>query len=245
VQHQVDTFQAAGNPYRFYRHAADDHNSFILSDINWDHTRDWLGVPAATRNLSQQRVRYKRYPSMDLPKDGLVFDGAYWVDKMVVRDAPAADSFGEVDATTFGLGGQSQKAVEDLPGVFPPGQTGASPATVTGQHYEDAGSIPQRNGFEATLTNLSSLRLDSALMGIKPRQPLTASLDGDGPTTLRFSGRWPKRVRATLDGQPLKAKRFKKSLSVNLSLAAGTTHTLSIQRSPGRGASHPAHSHHG
>jgi pimeloyl-ACP methyl ester carboxylesterase len=245
VVNQVNTFKDAGNPYRFYDHAADDHFSFILSDINWNHTRDWLGVPAATRNLSQQRVRYKRYPSMDLPQDGLVFDGAYWVDKMVVRDTPVADSFGEVDATTFGHGGQPQKLVEDPPGVLPPAETGLSPAVITGQHYEDGGALPRQNAFSAKLTNLSSLLFDTGLMGIEPGRPVTGSLDGDGPVTLRFRGRWPKRVLATLDGQKVKARRFKKSLSVGVNLAAGATHTLTIRRAPGGGASHPAHSHHG
>ena len=60
-----------------------DHFALILAD-EWGHTRDFLDQHPA-RNLSPDEVRYKRYPSMDLPQHGLRFDGAYWVDGMTVR----------------------------------------------------------------------------------------------------------------------------------------------------------------
>ena len=41
------------------------------------------------------RVRYVRYPAMDLPHAGLVWDGAYWVDGMQVRDADAEGDHGD------------------------------------------------------------------------------------------------------------------------------------------------------
>ncbi len=206
VVQQANTFKAAGNPYRFYHHVGDDHFSFILNN-QWQHTRAWLGAPAASRNLSPVRVRYKRYPSMDLPQAGLVFDGAYWVDELEVRSAPGVGSFGRVDAKTFALGGREPQLVDEGTTPYVPGQGGVSPATVTGQHYVDGAPILRRNAFTAKLTNLSSLLFLSGRMGLDPSRQVTATLSGDGSTRLRFSGRWPTQLTATVDGSPCRPAR--------------------------------------
>jgi predicted esterase len=226
VQHQVDTFKAAGNPFRFYRHSADDHFSFILNDA-WDHTKAWLGD--AKRDLSPVEVRYKRYPSMDLPKAGLIWDGAYWVRDIVVRKAAAESDFGEVWATNFARGGFRRKVVDEGTTAYAPGQGGVSPASVTGQHVENGPAIERRNGFEARLQNVGSVLLRTGLMGLKPTEPVSASLTGDGATTLRFDGAWPARLRATLDGRPATVKRERGAIALALDLAAGRAHVLSLR----------------
>jgi predicted esterase len=227
VVQQANTFKAAGDPYRFYHHVSDDHLSFILTN-QWQHTRDWLGVPAARRNLSPVRVRYKRYPSMDLPHANLVFDGAYWIDAMVVRNAPSVDSFGEVNATTFALGGNQPTLVDEGTTTYLPGQGGSSPATVTGQHYADGAPIQRRNSFEATLTNLRSLLFLTGRMGLDPNQQVTATLSGDGTTVLRFSGAWPANLTATVDGSPVPASGGPNGATVTAPLPAGQQHLLAI-----------------
>jgi hypothetical protein len=228
VVHQADTFKAAADPYRFYHHQSDDHLSFIVTD-QWGHTRDWLGVPAASRNLSPVNVRYKRYPSMDLPDANLVFDGAYWIDDMVLRDAPSVDSFGEVTATTFALGGNEPTLVDEGTTPYTPGQGGSSPATVTGQHYVDGASIHQRNAFAAGLTNLSSLLFLTGRMGLDPSKRVTATLSGDGTTVLRFSGAWPTTLKATVDGAPVSASGGPNGATVTAPLPAGQQHLLVIR----------------
>ena len=80
---QAQSFRDAGNPHLFYFYPESDHFALILAD-EWGHTRDFLDQHPV-RNLSPDEVRYKRYPSMDLPQHGLRFDGAYWVDGMTVR----------------------------------------------------------------------------------------------------------------------------------------------------------------
>ena len=80
---QAQSFRDAGNPHLFYFYPTSDHFALILAD-EWGHTRDFLDQHPV-RNLSPDEVRYKRYPSMDLPQHGLRFDGAYWVDGMTVR----------------------------------------------------------------------------------------------------------------------------------------------------------------
>jgi predicted esterase len=223
VQKQADDFAAAGNPYRFYRHATDDHLSFIVND-QWGRTRDWLGT--GRRNLSPVTVRYRRYPAMDLKKYGLVFDGAYWVDELVVRDAGAQTSFGDVEATTFALGGNRLRPVPDPPGVATEG--GLSPAAVQGQTLVKGDPIAKANGFEAKLTNLGSVLFRTGLMGLDPAQPVSASLTGDGPVTVRFDGTWPATVKATLDGAPVAVTREKGGVAVALTLAPGSPHALRI-----------------
>ena len=203
VVHQTDSLRAAGVPYRFYHHSNDDHNSFIVAANQWPQTAAWLGGPSLRRDLSPVRVRYRRYPSMDV-KGVPSFDGAYWVDGMVVRKAGQPDSFGEVDATTEALGRRAPTLVDEGTSVYT-GPTGISPATVTGQHYEAGAKAPKRNAFTATLTNLRSITFRTARMGLDPGNRVTASLTGDGRTVLRFSGHWRSSLRASLDGKPVPA----------------------------------------
>jgi hypothetical protein len=224
VVQQANTFKAAGNRYRFYHHSSDDHLGFIAIANQWEHTRSWLGT--GRRDLSPVEVRYKRYPSMDLRRAGLVFDGAYWVDKLKVRDAGEVDSFGEIEATTFALGGHRRRLVDE--GTTPyDGPTGISPASVTGQHFAKGAAIKQRNAFEATLDNLRSVTLLSKRMGLRSRTDSAATLTGDGVTTLRLTGEWGS-VQALLDGNPVRMAQGKRALILRLPLTAGAAHHLEI-----------------
>jgi dienelactone hydrolase len=226
VQKQVDDLMAAGVDTTFYRHAADDHLSFILAD-EWARTRDFLGTPRIDRN--PVRVRYRRYPSMDLPRYGLRFDRAYWASEIDVRDARAADSWGEIDATTLGRGGH-----ERVPGpkTTKPGVNigGLTPAVVTERHQVDGDALPQANAFRATLRNLAGVRLATGRMGLHPRRRLTAALRGDGTTRLTLAGRFPARTRARLDGRRVKVTRVEGGIRLALRLPAGADHRLVVHR---------------
>ncbi|MDQ4041562.1 MAG: hypothetical protein M3141_07400, partial [Actinomycetota bacterium] len=223
---QVEAFRAAGNPYRFHHHHGDDHYSFIMADTIGRRPTAWFGN--ARRDLSPVHVRYKRYPSMDVPAFGLTFDGAYWVDEMQVRSAPAVDSWGEVWATNHARGGHARRVVEEPSHAAAP-DSGVSPPTVTGQRVEDGPPIAQRNGFEARFQNLSRITFLPARMGLRRDRPLTATLQGDGPTTVRFDGIWPRRPTATLDGRPAGVTRATDgSIALALDLSAPGPHTLHI-----------------
>ena len=224
VSRQAETFRRAGNPYRYYLHAGDDHFSFLLAG-NFAHSRDWLGRVPPRRNLRPTRVRFVRYPSMDLPRYGLKWNAAYWARDIVVRDAKAVDASGAIDATTWARGGHRPRAQAEPLRVEPPG-AGVSPGTVTGQRLVDGAPIARRNGFEATLRNVSSVRLKSRWMGLSPRAPLSASLSGDGRTTLRLEGRWAPRAR--LDGAPVRVTRTRRGTVVTVDLTPGRAHTLTL-----------------
>jgi hypothetical protein len=175
------------------------------------------------------RVRYVRYPGMDLPHANLVWDGAYWVDGMQVRDADAESDHGRVDATTFALGGRQPRLVRE-PRSTSAGEGGISPAVVTGQHYEPGAPIEERNAFEATLRNLSGILLRTERMGLDPGDAVRAQLRGDGATVVTFSDRWPARLRAEFDGSPVPFERGPNgTISLRLDLAARTAHELLIR----------------
>ena len=183
VQHQVDTFMAAGNAVRFYRHSADDHFSFTLYD-EWGRTRDFLG--SAAREVAPPRVVYTRVPAMDLPKHGLVFDGAYWVDGIQLRDGAAPDAAGTVDVTTRALGG-TRRAVEN-----PPPQPVSGPVTpgvLTEQRVVAGEPIARGNGLELKLRNVAAVTVDAVRAGIDPAQPVVIVYDSDGAATLKLGNR--------------------------------------------------------
>jgi predicted esterase len=183
VQRQADTFVEAGNAVRFYRHSGDDHLSFILND-EWARTRDFLG--SATRERDPVRVVYKRMPAMDLPRHGFVFDGAYWVDGIALRDGSAPDAAGTVDITTHARGG-TRRALEKPPPQPVAGPV--TPGTLTEQRVAAGEPIARANTVELTLRNVASLALDAERMGLDPAQPIRVVADSDGPVTLRIGGK--------------------------------------------------------
>jgi dienelactone hydrolase len=207
VQHQFDTFKAAGNAVALHEHLADDHFSFIMAD-RWGHTRAFLGD--ARIDPAPVRVRYTRMPSQDLPKYGLRFDRAYWVSAIVVRDAPAEDSTGTVDAMTFGLGGNEMVAKSSS--GPDPDPVGVTPAILHRQVLEPGAAIQRRNGFGATLTNVSDVTFDLARMGLNRRQPVEMTVNSDGPSKVRLLGRYGRGVTVTVDGGPASFRRVKKEL---------------------------------
>ncbi|TMK65323.1 MAG: hypothetical protein E6G53_06260 [Actinobacteria bacterium] len=191
VQRQVDTFQAAGNAYVFYRHSANDHLAFILND-EWSHTRDFLGTAPRVKNPIE--VVYKRYPAMDLPQDGLRFDSAYWVSGIGVRGSQTDTSnFGEVRATTFGFGGHRTKPQQELP---VPVSGPVSPGIKFEQRQVAGAAIVKRNGFEATLTKLDHITFDVGRMGLSAGGPISIHVVSDGVSTLNLLGRFPSSASA-------------------------------------------------
>jgi predicted esterase len=226
VRHQVDTYEALGNPYRYYEHPAADHLRRRQAD-EWGHTRDWLGDHRIEPNPA--RVRYTRYPIMDLPDFGLRFDGAYWMDGLAVRSAddPAKagpDEHALADVTTHGLG----KPLPETAGeafLFPGPPL---PATVRGRAPVDGTALPRRNRFEAELTNVGRVTLAVARMGLDPGAPLTAELAGDGRTTLTLAGRFGA-VTATLDGTVVPIARTSHAVTLELPLGGPEPRELSIR----------------
>jgi predicted esterase len=206
AQQHAATFQQFGNPHLFYLYPSADHLALIVAD-EWGHTRDWMNQNFR-RNETPTEVRYKRYPSMDLPQYGLRFDGAYWVDDMVVRtpsntctpgDSSCEQSFGQVEAYTQGWG-RSRSVATNVSFAYP---GPPFPADVEGSTRSDT-SVVRRDFFDAGLVNLSEISFDMARMGINTDAVIEGHLtvSGAGPVTVKLKGSFGP-VSATLDGQPV------------------------------------------
>jgi hypothetical protein len=176
VQHQVDTFQALGNAYVFYRHSANDHFSFIFND-EWSHTRDFLGTKPRVKDPVQ--VIYRRYPAVDQPQNGLRFDRAYWVSRIAVRGKQSDPSvFGRVDAITHGHGGHLAKPVQQTP---QPVAGPVSPGVKYEQRQVAGTAVAKGNALELRLTRVSSLEIALKRAGLTPGKVLHLHVVSDGP----------------------------------------------------------------
>jgi hypothetical protein len=220
VQHQVDTFDRAESPYRFYLHATETHVQRWFVQDEWANTRDWFGDARIDRD--PVRVRYRRYPIMDLPWLDYRFDGAYWVDGLVVRSQDAygsagPDESGMVDATTFALG-EPQPATEPESFVHP---GPPSPAQVRGRSPRAGPTPPRENRFAARLTNLARLTFDVRRMGLSDTAPLAVDVRGDGPSTLALRGCFPAGVRVSADGRRIGARRTRTGIEVPVGPSPG------------------------
>jgi len=187
VQHQADTFQHAGNAYLFYRHSGNDHLAFILND-QWSRTRDFLGIQPRVENPVE--VRYKRYPAIDQPQNGLRFDSAYWVSEIRVRGNqkdPANSGF--VDAVTHGLGGNLKK-----PEVLTPQAVDGpvSPGTRTGQRQVAGKAIAKANALDVKLTNVTGAAIDLRRIGLTLKRTLRLHLENDATLDLTLRGPYGK-----------------------------------------------------
>ena len=175
VQHQADTFQAAGNAYVFYRHSANDHFSFIFND-EWSHTRDFLGTAPRVKNPVE--VIYRRYPAVDQPQNGLRFNRAYWVSRIQVRGKQNdPEVFGRVDAITHGRGGHLAKPVQLTP---EPVSGPVSPGTKTGQRQDAGKAVAKGNALDLRLTRVSRLEISLRRAGLTHTKPLKLNVVSDG-----------------------------------------------------------------
>jgi hypothetical protein len=166
---------------------------------------------------------------MDLPDGDLVFDGAYWVDRMDVRDESADDSNGMIDVTTDALGGREPELTDEGTTAIPAGESGSTEATVTGQHFVAGPARSVANAFEAETTNLAGVELDAGRMGLDPHRPVTAGLTGDGSLRLRLTGWTGAAPTARLDGEAVKVRRGRGSITLDLDLPAGIPHMLKLR----------------
>jgi dienelactone hydrolase len=229
AQEQARTFRTVGNQHLFFFYPSADHFALILAD-EWGHTRDWM-ERFPRRDLEPTEVRYRRYPSMDLPQHGLRFDGAYWVDGMVVRSpgdtcdpgtTSCEEASGLVEAFTEGHG--RDRATTQAVQFAYPGPP--FPATVEGTNRVPGGSKPVKNSFEATFSNLGGVAFEVDRMALDPAQRLMARLTGDGPMTLTLRGAFPA-VDATLDDQPVAVRQV--AGGIELDLAVTGEHNLVVR----------------
>jgi hypothetical protein len=140
-------------------------------------------------------------------------------DSCVPGTASCESTFGQVDATTYGFGGN-----RTVPFNYQWAYPGPPlPANVTGTSRVPGAAITKQNGFEATFKNLQAASFDTSHMGLDPAQQLTASLtmsSDPGPFTLGLKGPFGN-VTATLDGNPVPVSHTADGIELALSLGSG------------------------
>lgn len=157
------------------------------------------------RDENPARVVYKAVPFHwygDLT-DKLVFDGAYWVSDMKLRDQALTDAFGRIDVTSKALGAKLREQAEQVG----PELRRFAP---TGEDYKFQGrfwrNVPAdaANRFDLTVENLTAVTLDVARMQLDTASPIVMAATGDGSTALTLAnGGWADGavVRVLLGGE--------------------------------------------
>ncbi|MDI3417609.1 hypothetical protein [Streptomyces luteolus] len=186
----TDRLEALKHPYRLWTLSGGcDHLNLASPETAPDLGLDAEATEQARIPDNPPHVRFKTSEEWWRPdiSPRLVFNSAWWVDDVRVRDTSAGlTAYGTVDALTQGHGGYDQRT-EALPERE--GSTGTYPYTETGRAPQQPGTpIEKANAFTATLTNVSSATLDRDRMGLSAGEPLTATLESDGAATLRLTG---------------------------------------------------------
>ena len=210
-----------GYPYELYMHPTAGHTTFM----NWDHWhREAAFIRRQVADPNPPHVTYRTSEAWWSPEISprLVFDHAYWVSDLRVRDTALAEkAYGTVDATTSGLGGSDLVTRPATPSA-----SAGPPAayTFSGRTADAQGTpIAKANRFTATLTNLRVAGFDLARMGLTTDSALTATVTTDGATDVRLRGAGPVSVSGASSEQD--------GDDVVIHLAAAGTHELTLTRS--------------
>jgi predicted esterase len=171
-----NAFKATDNVFTFYFHPVAEHLTYAALD-------DWRKEAADTKGLTlvhnPPRVTYRTATFLDDPKLGIVHDRAYWVSQIRQRKA----AYEDVDLTTFACGGS-------VPVTGTGNGAGPDPIPWTSDYRKPTGTKPlrRRHAIEGTLSNVSSLRIDTRATCLK-RKRLSYAITTDGPATVTFSDR--------------------------------------------------------
>lgn len=215
VQRMALRLRELGYRYRMTMFDGYEHYSQAIVD-EWADGAEYLNrfiLPEDPRH-----VTYKVVPALTHalntidPPAGAEFDfdpdGAWWVDDVEARDVPtdddgrpATDAFALVDAVA-----QSRPGTE--PGLLLPEAGVASvpdhstPFTRHGQHWALPENQPTSNGFEADLTNVATVTLDTPRMDLSYGEDIFGVVTTDGATELILANAEP--VWVYLDGIEVK-----------------------------------------
>jgi pimeloyl-ACP methyl ester carboxylesterase len=176
------------------------------------------------RDTNPARVVYKAVPFhwySDLT-DKLVFDGAYWVSDMQLRDQTLADAYGRIDVTSKALGsklrGQTEKVGPEQRHFEPTGDDYLFQGRLWG-----ASPIASGNAFDLNAQNLAGVTLDVGRMQLDTSSPIVMAATGDGATSITLAhGAWANGavVRALVGGVEV-ARGNAKDGAVTLAVTLG------------------------
>ena len=231
---QMNRVRDLGYRYRFYLFPAAEHYTHPILD-EWEEAARYLF--AQKRVVNPAHVTYVRDMPFEQAVDngpdlrpghgaGLSFplDHAYWMSELTPRNATAGQA--QFDGTSLAVSDPPHLALPDAGGPASPGQN--LPYVMTGQQWvaDPTATAPATsNGFTASLTGASAVRLDMARMSIDVAKPLHGTVKTDGVLTLRLAGAWATTPVVTVDGVAVPVTLAGGVLSI--SVPAGT-HTVVV-----------------
>jgi hypothetical protein len=234
----ADEMERLGNEYLYYHHLIREHE-LSLGDEALPFSEPLFSTRRRVAN--PPRVRFILEPEGYNAKLG-VRNGAYWVSGMRIR--PGQER-GSVDVTSLaradqlpakqvifrgvysnteyghqtefrGLFRMSRERFLQLwrPEAFEPGWK-----QLTLDVRETAlPRPPVSNAFRLHADALQAVTLDATRMRLDTRRAITATVSGDGSVRLTLLGRFPSRLRATLDGASVPVTTGNGALSLTLPL---------------------------
>lgn len=174
---QVARLERLGYRYQLMSHLTWNHTTIVDVD-SWGREQQFVAAqhldpnpPHVTFSMSEAWWRPDLSPR-------LVFDRAYWVEGLRVRDtSQGLRSIGTVDAVTYGLGGHE-------PVIEPFGPTlheQPAPYLYSGRGQVGVGpAIGPANRLDLTLTNVRAVTIDGGRAGLTFDEPLTLDITSDG-----------------------------------------------------------------
>ena len=189
----------------------------LLSHLTWQHTtvftaNDWRRerdfILSVTGEDNPAHVSFATSEAWWRPEisPDLVFDRAYWVSEVRVRDTSAGlRSKGVVDARSRGVHAPL-RTTEPIPESIHSGPP--APFIRSGRQQLPPAFGDWANEFSADLSNVRGVTFDLARMGLRPESPFRAELTTDGPAEIRLSGGAPlldelEGAAARVDGDDL------------------------------------------
>lgn len=220
--HAAAALEELGYPHEMYFFTFAGHTS-VVEWSNYRFERDFIARQKPI-DPNPAHVTYRTSEGWWSPEISpqLVYDHAYWVSGLRVRDTTLGDrAFGTVDAVTHGRGGTepATQAIEPVYRNVPPNQH-----LYSGRKVVPGGTpIPQGNRFTATLENLRAASFDLKRMSLTTvSAPLSATIETDGAATVRLLGSGPVSVAGAVAAQD--------GNDVIVTLPAAGTHQLTITR---------------
>jgi hypothetical protein len=117
------------------------------------------------------------------------------------------------DGRTFAVPERPHTLLPEAGGPAGPDQAG--PYLMVGQRWSPSGAAgAPRNAFEASLSGARAVRLHIEGMRLDTRSPLSGEVQTGAPLRLELIGRWPRRVVATIDGEPAELDRTSGGIAV-------------------------------
>jgi hypothetical protein len=187
-----------------------------------DYTDDARQTEAARIDPNPARVTYRTSEAWWRPdiSPELVFDHAYWISGLRVRDTSAGlTAYGTADATTHGRLDTQPDAVATPPAS---GTQGTYPYLETGRQPEPTTDGPTTNKLSAALTNLRAVTFDLPRMNLRTTSPLSVSLTTDGPVEIRLHGTAPNTGATDCTSTPCPVVTMEGAVSTFALPVAGT-----------------------